>query len=258
MNISGRRCITCLASRLSSAEIVLGKLGARLVHVLAFVALGLPIVSLLMLYGGLNPTSIFYVYLGTATLVLFTSGFSILISILAQRPRDAILATYGLGALWLLLPDWLQRYTDFLDGPLGVGAAGQRRASLLESARRVADLDPSKLFLDDPDVDAGLDAELERVSLAIHDHDDHPGVIRADLSAFGHCPSAAAKGQLMAGRSRRRAGGRGSASVTGGSSNRGPQRPSPATSCWRPELFDRPSAKIPCSGKSDTRVWEAA
>ncbi len=107
-----------LASRLSSAEIILGKLGARLVHVLAFVAVGLPIVSLLMLYGGLNPTSIFYVYFGTATLVLFTSGFSILISILAKRPRDAILATYGLGALWLLLPQWLQRYTDFLDGPL--------------------------------------------------------------------------------------------------------------------------------------------
>ena len=91
-----------LASRLSSAEIVLGKLGARLVHVVAFVALGLPIVSLLMLYGGLNPVNIFYVYMGTATLVLFASGFSILISILARRPRDAILATYGLGALWLL------------------------------------------------------------------------------------------------------------------------------------------------------------
>ena len=44
-----------LASRLSSAEIVLGKLGARLVHVVAFLAVGLPIVSLLMLYGGLNP-----------------------------------------------------------------------------------------------------------------------------------------------------------------------------------------------------------
>jgi hypothetical protein len=44
-----------LASRLSSAEIVLGKLGARLVHVGTFVALGLPVVCLLSLYGGLNP-----------------------------------------------------------------------------------------------------------------------------------------------------------------------------------------------------------
>ncbi len=107
-----------LASRLSSAEIVLGKLGARLVHVVGFVALGLPIVSLLMLYGGLNPVNIFLVYTGTATLVLFASGFSILISILARRPRDAILATYGLGALWLLVPTELEGISRYLDGPL--------------------------------------------------------------------------------------------------------------------------------------------
>ena len=108
-----------LASRLSSAEIVLGKLGARLVHVVAFVALGLPVVALLMLYGGLNPVNIFYVYMGTATLVLFTSGFSILTSTLARRPRDAILATYGLGALWLLAPIQLEGISRYLDGPLG-------------------------------------------------------------------------------------------------------------------------------------------
>ncbi len=108
-----------LASRLSSAEIVLGKLGARLVHVVAFVAVGLPIVALLMLYGGLNPVNIFYVYMGTTTLVLFTSGFSVLTSTLARRPRDAILITYGLGTLWLLAPLWIERISRFLDGPLG-------------------------------------------------------------------------------------------------------------------------------------------
>jgi ABC-type transport system involved in multi-copper enzyme maturation permease subunit len=107
-----------LASRLSSAEILFGKLGARMVHVVAFVALGLPIVALLMLYGGLNPVNIFYVYMGTATLVLFTSGFSALISILARRPRDAILATYGLGAIWLLVPLGIKDYSGYLDGPL--------------------------------------------------------------------------------------------------------------------------------------------
>ncbi len=106
-----------LASRLSSAEIVLGKLGARLVHVVAFVALGLPVVALLMLYGGLNPVNIFYVYMGTATVVLFVSGFSILTSTLARRPRDAILATYGLGVVWLLASHWLEGLE--LEGPLG-------------------------------------------------------------------------------------------------------------------------------------------
>ena len=107
-----------LASRLSSAEIVLGKLAARLVHVVAFVALGLPIVSLLMLYGGLNPVNIFYVYAGTASLVIVTAGFSIFISILARRPRDAILATYGLGAIWLLIPKWIVGIAHYMDGVL--------------------------------------------------------------------------------------------------------------------------------------------
>src|ERR1017187_4364763 len=105
-----------LASRLSSAEIVLGKLGARMVHIVAFIALGLPIVGLLMLYGGLNPVNIFYVYMGTSTLVLFVAGFSVLISILARRPRDAILAAYGLGAIWLLAPIPLDDFSHHREG----------------------------------------------------------------------------------------------------------------------------------------------
>ncbi len=108
-----------LASRLSSAEIVLGKLGARIVHAVVFVAVGLPVVALLMLYGGLDPVNIFYVYMGTATLVLFTSGFSVLTSTLARRPRDAILLTYGLGALWLLAPLQLEGISRYMDGALG-------------------------------------------------------------------------------------------------------------------------------------------
>jgi hypothetical protein len=108
-----------LASRLSSAEIVLGKLGARLVHVGTFVALGLPVVSLLLLYGGLNPVNLFYVYSGTFTLVLFVAGFSILISTLARRPREAVVAVYVLGALWLVMPPALEEYAHHLGPPLG-------------------------------------------------------------------------------------------------------------------------------------------
>ena len=67
-------------------------------------ALGLPVVSLLALYGGLNPENVLYVYLGTLTTVLAVAGFSVVISVLARRPRDAILATYALGAIWLLAP----------------------------------------------------------------------------------------------------------------------------------------------------------
>ncbi len=107
-----------LGSRLSSAEIVLGKLGARLVHVGAFVALGLPVVCLLALYGGLNPENVLYVYLGTFTTVLVLSGLSVLISVLASRPRDAILVTYALEAIWLLGPPAIDPIAPYLGGSL--------------------------------------------------------------------------------------------------------------------------------------------
>ena len=107
-----------LASRLSSAEIVLGKLGARLLHVGTFVALGLPVVCLLALYGGLDPVKVFYVYFGTFTTVLSVAGLSIFISVLARRPRDAILAAYGLEAIWLFGPPAIEPISRHLDGPL--------------------------------------------------------------------------------------------------------------------------------------------
>ena len=44
-----------LASRLTSGEIILGKLAARLLHVGVFLAIGLPIISLLSLFGGVDP-----------------------------------------------------------------------------------------------------------------------------------------------------------------------------------------------------------
>jgi ABC-type transport system involved in multi-copper enzyme maturation permease subunit len=107
-----------LASRLSSPEIVLGKLGARLVHVGTFVALGLPVVSLLALYGGLDPLNVLHVYVGTATTVLAVAGLSIFLSVLARRPRDAILAAYALEAVWLLGPPVVNSFARYLEGPM--------------------------------------------------------------------------------------------------------------------------------------------
>ena len=75
-------------------------------------------VCLLALYGGLNPDNVFYVYLGTLAIAIFASGLSILVSIMARRPRDAILVTYGIGALWLLVPYWLESTARYMSGSL--------------------------------------------------------------------------------------------------------------------------------------------
>ncbi len=92
-----------LASQLTSAEIVLGKLGARLIHAGVFVLMGLPVVCLIGMYGGLDPWMVLYVYAGTASIAIFLAGVSMLASVAARRPRDAILMAYGLEAAWLLL-----------------------------------------------------------------------------------------------------------------------------------------------------------
>jgi ABC-type transport system involved in multi-copper enzyme maturation permease subunit len=93
-----------LGSRLSSAGIVLGKLAARLAHAGMILLMGLPVVSLVGLFGGLDPWDVFFVYAGTLAVALFVAGLSMLVSVVARRPRDAILIAYGLEALWLLVP----------------------------------------------------------------------------------------------------------------------------------------------------------
>jgi ABC-type transport system involved in multi-copper enzyme maturation permease subunit len=93
-----------LTSRLGSVEIVLGKLAARLVNVAAFVALVLPIASLLTLFGGIDPQALL---LGDAAILAtayFLAGLSMLVSVLSRRPREAVGAAYVLTAFWLFGP----------------------------------------------------------------------------------------------------------------------------------------------------------
>ena len=82
-------------------------------------ALGLPVVSLLALYGGLDPWKVVTIYSGTFTTVLLVAGLSILLSVLARRPRDAILAAYALEAIWLLGPPATEDVLRYCGGPLG-------------------------------------------------------------------------------------------------------------------------------------------
>lgn len=107
-----------LASRMSSAEIVLGKLGARLLHVGVIVLMGVPIVCLLALLGGLDPLEVTYIYGGTFSLVLFISGLSMLVSVVARRPREAILAAYLLVFAWLFLPPAIEPTARYMSWPL--------------------------------------------------------------------------------------------------------------------------------------------
>jgi ABC-type Na+ efflux pump permease subunit len=107
-----------LASQLSSTEIVLGKLAARLLHVGVLVAIGLPVVCLVALFGGLDPWDVLAVYVGTGSVTLLVASLSIALSTVARRPREAILVAYILLAVWLLLPTMIDPIARHLDWPL--------------------------------------------------------------------------------------------------------------------------------------------
>jgi ABC-type transport system involved in multi-copper enzyme maturation permease subunit len=99
-----------MASRLTSAEIILGKLLARLLHVGVFLAVGLPVLSLVSLFGGVEPLGVVLMYAATASTACFLGALSILVSTFSRRPREANSQVYILGIAWLFCPSliaWL-------------------------------------------------------------------------------------------------------------------------------------------------------
>jgi ABC-type transport system involved in multi-copper enzyme maturation permease subunit len=93
-----------LASRLTSREIILGKLGARLLHVMTFLTIGLPVMSLLSLFGGVDPQMVAISFAAMLSTTLFIASMSILISTYSRRPREAISMAYVLELAWFFLP----------------------------------------------------------------------------------------------------------------------------------------------------------
>src|SRR5262249_20894603 len=104
-------------------EIVLGKLAARSLNILVVLALGLPIVVMLSLFGGVDPNGVLLFFAASASTAFFLAAVSILVSTHARKPRDAILTVYIIELLWLFarsLIDWL--FPRFGGGWAGVHA----------------------------------------------------------------------------------------------------------------------------------------
>ncbi len=95
-----------LASRLSSAEIVLGKLCARALHIGVFLTLGVPVLSMFSLFGGVPPELVYLTFASSVTTVFFLASLSLLVSTYARRPREAISLVYVFELAWLFLP-WM-------------------------------------------------------------------------------------------------------------------------------------------------------
>jgi len=130
-----------MASELTSTEIVLGKVAARLLRVAVLGAIGLPVLNLIALFGGVDYPVVLLVYAGTATTTFFLASFSILCSVFAAKPRDAIMQCFLLEILWLTVaPIMLATMKDWSPTWQAVGEFSRPALELL------ADSSPSNLF----------------------------------------------------------------------------------------------------------------
>jgi ABC-type transport system involved in multi-copper enzyme maturation permease subunit len=93
-----------LASPLSAGEIVLGKLAARLINLAMLVTVGLPVVSIALFLGGVEPAGVWYCFGWTMSALYFVAAISIFVSTFSKRPRDAIVLAYLYEVFWLFLP----------------------------------------------------------------------------------------------------------------------------------------------------------
>jgi ABC-type transport system involved in multi-copper enzyme maturation permease subunit len=93
-----------MASQLSGGEIILDKVLGRSSVLVVFVAIGLPVVSILGLFGGISAESVAVAYIGTFSTVAFAIALTVLVSTLTRRVRDAVVTAYLLVLFWLLVP----------------------------------------------------------------------------------------------------------------------------------------------------------
>jgi ABC-type transport system involved in multi-copper enzyme maturation permease subunit len=99
-----RRTIEYLyATPLSNLEIVIGKLGGRVLQILGIVLAGVPVLALAMLLGGITPGALVSLTAITLSTVLFVTMVSLAVSAWTAKARDAVIRAYLVFfCLWVL------------------------------------------------------------------------------------------------------------------------------------------------------------
>ncbi len=96
-----------LATDLSNAEIVLGKLGVRLVPVLGLIACVLPIVALSGLLGGIDPLALGGSFLVVTGCAVLGCTLAMTLSVWGRKSHEVLMLTYLILILWLFNPVWV-------------------------------------------------------------------------------------------------------------------------------------------------------
>jgi ABC-type transport system involved in multi-copper enzyme maturation permease subunit len=120
-----------LITDLTDAEIVLGKLAARLVPVIGLIACALPVTALGTLLGGIDPIALTGAFAATLGLAVLGSSLALTLSVWGKKTHEVLLATY---TVWLVLllagpsyamygwsigagwsqPEWLDRINPYV------------------------------------------------------------------------------------------------------------------------------------------------
>jgi ABC-type transport system involved in multi-copper enzyme maturation permease subunit len=96
-----------LMTDLSDAEIVLGKLAARLVSVLGLVGCTAPVLMIATLLGGADPESLVGAFLASIGAAFFGCTMAFALSVWGKKTHEVLLASYLLIGIWLLFePSW--------------------------------------------------------------------------------------------------------------------------------------------------------
>lgn len=109
-----------LVTDLTAAEIILGKLLARLAPVVGMVLCGLPILALGTLLGGVDPVSVIGLLLVTLGATVLGCTLALTLSIWGTKLTEVILATYAVWLVVILLPPtwWVLRAVGAIRWPL--------------------------------------------------------------------------------------------------------------------------------------------
>jgi ABC-type transport system involved in multi-copper enzyme maturation permease subunit len=97
-----------LVTDLSDPEIVLGKLGARLMPVLGLLLAALPVLFLGVLLGGIDPEALLGAFLVTLGVAVFGCALALTLSVWGTKTHEVLLAVYGIWVVVLLAyPVWM-------------------------------------------------------------------------------------------------------------------------------------------------------
>jgi ABC-type transport system involved in multi-copper enzyme maturation permease subunit len=93
-----------LATDLSNAEIVLGKIGVRLVPVIGLIACVLPVAALGGLLGGIDPLALLGSFVTAIACAVLGCSLALTVSVWGRKTHEVLMATYLILILWVITP----------------------------------------------------------------------------------------------------------------------------------------------------------